>query len=319
MHSSRRRARQPKMCGGPAPTCDYIATPMADGVLLTAHGSVERLDELPAFLARIRRGHPAPQALVDEVARRYQRIGGSPLLATTREVARLVERALGLPVAVGMRLSRPEIADAVSELRARGVTRVLSLPLAPQSVHVYHAAVRAVAGDTAVVEAAPWGSEPRLIAGLSTKIDDALAALPPHHRADAPLVLTAHSLPLRALRAGDPYETQLRELCDALIAARGEPRRVVVCFQSQGADGGEWLGPDLGACLRELAASGATAVVVSAVGFLAEHVETLYDLDVDARQLAEGLGVRLVRARCLDADPALIGALAAVAQRELAR
>ncbi len=301
------------------PTCDYIARAMADGVLLTAHGSIENLDELPDFLARIRHGRPPSAALVDDVARRYRSIGGSPLLATTREVARLLERELGLPVELGMRLSRPEIGEGLAALRARGVSRVLSLPLAPQSVHVYHAAVREVVGDLALVEAAPWGRSPALLAGLSEKIDDALAALPPHLRDEAPLILTAHSLPVRAIRAGDPYEAQLRELCDALVSSRGERRRVTVAFQSQGADGGEWLGPELHACLRELAEGDARAVVVSAVGFLAEHVETLYDLDIEARWIAEGLGLRFVRSRCLDAAPALIRALAAVARHELAR
>lgn len=292
---------------------------MKDGVLLTAHGSVETLDELPAFLARIRRGRPAPKELVDEVTRRYRRIGGSPLLETTREVARLLELELDAPVAVGMRLSRPEIGDALAELRSRGVTRVLSLPLAPQSVHVYHAAVREAAAGAEVVEVAPWGQEPLLIAALSAKIDDAAQQLSPARRADAPLVLTAHSLPVRAIQAGDPYEAQLRAMCASLTSARSESRRTTVCFQSQGFDGGEWLGPDVATTLRELAAAGATEVLVSAVGFLAEHVETLYDLDVEAQELAAGLGLRLVRARCLDADPALIRALSAVARRALAR
>ncbi|MCC6646979.1 MAG: ferrochelatase [Polyangiaceae bacterium] len=292
---------------------------MADGVLLTAHGTVETLEELPDFLARIRRGRPASPALIEEVTRRYRVIGGSPLQETTLAVARRLEAALGVPVAVGMRLSRPGIADAVAELRSRGVTRALSLPLAPQSVHVYHAAVRQAAGGLALVEAPSWGGEPAFLQALSSKIDDALAELAPERRGEAALLLTAHSLPMSAVAAGDPYEEQLRAMCDGLVATRAERRRVVVGFQSQGMDGGAWLGPDVSACLTELARAGVRDVVVSAVGFVAEHIETLSDLDVEARALAAALGLGFVRARCLDADPMFVDALAVLARRHLAQ
>lgn len=289
-----------------------------DGVLLTAHGTVERDEDLPAFLQRIRRGRPAPDEIVAEVRHRYQRIGGSPLLRITREQAAALEARLGVPVLVGMRLWSPSIESAIAEGRARGVTRLCSLPLAPQSVHVYHEAVRAAAGDLPVVEAPAWGNEPALLDAFSERIDEAIARLPEAARATAPLVLSAHSLPTRILAMGDPYERDFRAMCDALVARRGEPREVRVAFQSKGMDGGDWLGPDLPETFRAIKAAGAGAVVVAAIGFLSDHVETLYDLDIEAKAQAEAEGLVFVRARSADASSRLVEALANVATRALA-
>lgn len=289
---------------------------MTDAILLSAHGTVRDVSELPAFLTRIRRGKPPTPELLEEVTRRYRHIGRSPLLDNTQALARALEAELGVPVVVGMRLWDPSIQSALAEAKARGATRVLSLPLAPQSVHVYHAAARtSLPEGVSLVEVPPWGDEPLLLDAFSRVVDEALAKT----AKDAALVLSAHSLPLAVLRSGDPYERDVRAMCSALTKRRGEDRTVRVAFQSQGLDGGEWLGPTLEDTLRSLAATGRKHVVLAAVGFLSDHVETLYDLDVDAQKLARDLGIELVRARSLDASPDLVAALAGVARGELGR
>jgi ferrochelatase len=218
-----------------------------------------------------------------------------------------------------MRLWQPRVEEVLRAATLLGLTRLAVVPLAPFSVHVYAqaareslAAVREELGDRApeLACAEPWGNEPAFVETWAGAIRRALG--------DAPgeLVLTAHSLPTRAIQSGDPYERQFRE-CAALVA-RAVGRAGTIAFQSQGADGGDWLGPDLRSTLEALAGRGATRVVVAPVGVVAEHVETLYDLDVEATQWARELGIELVRVRAPDADPGLIEALARVATRALA-
>lgn len=287
------------------------------GVLLTAHGTVENLDELPEFLTRIRHGRPAPPELVAEVRRRYALIGGSPLLATTRRVAESLGRTLDLPVFVGMRLWRPEIADALNTARAARVERLCVLPLAPFSVHVYvEAARRALAASGAaspeLVAVEPWGTEPGLVAAHAQAIEPLLGSA-----AETELVLTAHSLPLTVVRGGDPYQALVEAGAAAVAERLGRPFRLA--YQSEGAGGGEWLGPRLRSVLEDVLAAGKRRVVVAPIGFLSDHVETLYDLDVEARGWAEELGLELVRVPALNHDARLLETLAAVARRALFR
>ncbi|MCS6902581.1 MAG: ferrochelatase [Myxococcales bacterium] len=286
------------------------------GILLSAHGTVENLDDLPAFLARIRRGRPVPQALVEETRHRYQLIGGSPLLRTTREVARKLAEVTELPVFVGMRLWEPSLQQAITEARDAGVTRLISLPLAPQSVQVYHQAAREAAAEVpeapALIEIPSWGEAPALIDAFVGVIREALARFPESERDEVELVLSAHSLPLRVIAAGDPYEKQFRAMAAAVAARFRNPSRVA--FQSQGYDGGEWLGPDLRSTFSSLVAQGKKSVVVAAIGFLGDHVETLYDLDIEAKRLAEEAGLwRYERAPSLNARDSFVTALARVA------
>lgn len=293
--------------------------PLKSGVLLSAHGTVESLDQLPAFLAKIRRGRPTPPELLEETRRRYELIGGSPMLKITRRVGELLAGALGLPVFVGMRLADPPLSQALAEARQAGVERILSLPLAPQSVHIYHAALREAAaaapGSPEILEAPEWGLEPALIDAFVESIHEGFERLG-GDAAEAALVLSAHSLPLRVIASGDPYEQQFRAMAGA-IAGRFPGRAVKIAFQSQGYDGGEWLGPDLKATFAGLRAEGKTTVLVAAVGFLSDHVETLYDLDHEAVSLAAAAGLRYARAPSLNTRPRFIDALAAVARRQL--
>jgi ferrochelatase len=295
----------------------------SDGVLLVAHGTVSNLDDLPAFLARIRRGRPAPAGLVEELRHRYETIGGSPLLELTRAQAGALERQLGLPVLVGMRLWEPGIESALRAATSRGIERLCVLPLAPYSVHVYwDAALRSrdsLAGELEgrapeLVSVAPYGAQAEFVAAHAERIRSTLETLP---NADSTtLVLTAHSLPSAVIRGGDPYETLVAESARAI--GRTLERDFVLAFQSQGEGGGDWLGPALRPTLERLRDEGRKQVVLAPFGFLSEHVETLYDLDVEARAWAKELELSLTRVPALNDDPGLIRALASVARRALA-
>lgn len=292
---------------------------MTDAVLLVAHGTVENLDDLPAFVLRIRHGRPPPPDLVAELRRRYEAIHGSPLLEITRAQAATLEHRLGLPVLVGMRLWEPSVEHALRDAAARGVQRLCVLPLAPYSVRVYcDAAERSLASvekdlngaAPALVRAEPWGTEPAYVEAHVARIRHALGS-----DGDAAVVMTAHSLPMRALQAGDAYEAEVRASAAAIAEQLGRPWRIA--FQSQGADGGEWLGPDLRSVLEEVAGEGARRVLVAPIGFLADHVETLYDLDIEAAGWAGELGLELLRVPALNLDLRLAEALASVARRAL--
>lgn len=291
-----------------------------DGVLLVAHGTVTDLDDLPAFLQNIRRGRPAPPELLSELRHRYQTIGGSPLLEITRAQAAALSKRLDAPVLVGMRLWRPTVEDVLRGIAGLRLRRLCVLPLAPFSVGVYWAAaqasIEAVRGELGpstpeLVPTEPWGTEPAFIDGLAAGIRAHLVDDAKRTR----VVLTAHSLPTQAIRAGDRYETEFRA-CAAAVSQRLGVESVVA-FQSQGADGCDWLGPDLKGALEAERRAGTERVVLAPIGFPAEHVETLYDLDVEAAEWARELGLELVRVPALNDDPSLVAALAAVAERAM--
>ncbi|MFO0756854.1 MAG: ferrochelatase [Byssovorax sp.] len=291
---------------------------MTTAILLSCHGTVEDLADIPAFLKNIRRGRPTPQAIIDEVTHRFQKIGGSPLMRITGEQARALEARVGMPVRVAGRLWTPYPQDVLASLWAEGHRTVISLPLAPQSVEIYHQPVReaAAAFPGMEVRCAPaWGLEPALIDAFLETIDEALARFP--DRAGVPVILTAHSLPQRVIDAGDLYEREFRAMAEAVAAkveARGNPARIA--FQSQGMDGGVWLGPDLPSTFAKLVEAGHKEVVIAPIGFVAEHVETLYDLDIEAPGLATRAGLsRIERAPALNARPRFIDALERVVAR----
>jgi ferrochelatase len=293
-------------------------------VLLTCHGTVDNVDDLPAFLDNIRRGRPTPPAILVEVTHRFQRIGGSPLMKTTAAQADALAQRLGVPVAIAGRLWPPYPTQVIADLVKRGVTRLVSLPLAPQSVDIYNAVVREAASAHAgltVVSAQPWGEEPALVDAFVEVVDEGLARFSEGERGAVPVVLSAHSLPRRVIDAGDPYEKQFRAMASAVEAKlrASRPNPVRVAFQSQGMDGGAWLGPDLPATFADIAAGGGSAVLVAPIGFVADHVETLYDLDIEAPTLAAKAGLaRFERAPALNVRPRFIDALEAVARRLLA-
>ncbi len=297
-----------------------MSTEPSTAILLVAHGTVADLNDLAAFVARIRHGRPPPPGLVKELRRRYEAIGGSPLLHVTEQQARALEVKSGLPVLLGMRLWEPSVEAAFREAAKRGVARLVLVPLAPFSVDVYGAAARrsleavrpelgAATPELVVCEA--WGCE-------SAFIEAQCATLGAHLKVDSrasAVVLTAHSLPSVAIRAGDRYQAEV-EACARAVAERlGRPCELA--YQSQGADGGEWLGPGLRQTFERLVHAGVRQVTLSPFGFLADHVETLYDLDIEARAWAGELGLGFERVPALNTAPGLIDALSNVALRAL--
>ena len=281
---------------------------VAEKILLVAHGTVERMEDMPGFLSEIRRGRPVPPELLDEMIHRYEHVGGSPLLRLTEEQAQALAQVTGLETRVAMRLWSPRVEDVTADWGPQD--RVTIVPMAPFSIGIYEGAARAALGkrDDApqIACVAPWGKHPALIDAFVADIQEKLRSCPAHERTR--LVLSAHSLPVAVIRAGDTY-AQLFEETAALVAA-GVNVDHRVCYQSQGASGGEWLGPDLLTSLEEAKKDGIDHVVVSPIGFLAEHIETLYDLDVEAREQCGRLGLQLHRVKAIGTHPGLIRTLA---------
>jgi protoporphyrin/coproporphyrin ferrochelatase len=285
------------------------ALPEGTAVLLIGHGSVSRAEDIPAFVQAIRRGRPTPQAIVDEVTHRWNAIGGSPLQSIIEDEARALSARLSVPVAVASRLWAPYAKDVVPELVRAGARNVVSLPLAPYSAKIYNDVTREACTVAGVrcLEVPSWGLHPALIDAFAESIDEARAGLPSE---TTHYVLTAHSLPMRVVAMGDTYDKEVRATAAAVTAKLALPAdRVRVAFQSQGMDGGEWLGPDLATTFSALAEAGAKDVVVCAIGFLADHTEVLYDLDVEAKAIVDRLGMRFHRAASLNTRARFVDAL----------
>ncbi len=291
-------------------------------VVLIAHGTVESLDDLPEFLANIRRGHAAPPELVAEVRRRYEAIGGqSPLNAVNRALTRMLEAKLEMPVGFANRLFRPYPKEVLSKLHAEGAQRIVTVPLAQHSAAIYATAVRSAAKEIdpelEVLAAPNWGQTRELTSAFADSVVEACGRVPREGAEQTTLLLTAHSLPLGIIKAGDPYERELRASADAVArlakerGARFADHRVA--FQSQGIGTGmEWLGPDLRASLEELRGAGRKHVVIAPIGFLADHVEILYDLDIEAKAWVGELEMAYYRSASLNDKPEMVEALAAV-------
>ncbi|MEA2638935.1 MAG: protoporphyrin/coproporphyrin ferrochelatase [Chloroflexota bacterium] len=302
------------------------------GVLLMTFGTAETLEDVPAYLASVRGGRPAPDELVAEFQRRFTRVGGSPLIRITREQARALETRLNAEsecptyrVAVGMRHAPPFIDAALQELAAAGARQIVGVILSPQYspiilggyLRAVDAARAGLPAGTEVRVAGAWHEEPAFLDALALRLQEALAALPDSERPHAPIVFTAHSLP-RSVAAGEPeYLTQLRDTAGAVARRVGiAPDRWQFAYQSAGHTPEPWLTPDVKDLFPELQAAGHHTTVVAPVQFLADHLEVLYDLDVAAREQAAAHGVELVRPPSLNLLPRFIDALASVVRRE---
>ena len=292
---------------------------MTTACLLISHGTVDELAELPEFLKNIRRGHAAPPELELEVRRRYEIIGGkSPLNDIGVRLAKLVEDDLGIPCGYAGRLWKPFASDVVARLVERGAKTIAVLPLAQFSAPLYVEHVTAVTKELPVTirGMANWGLNPRLLELFANRIRAA-------HEPGTPIVFTAHSLPKFVVDAGDPYEKDVRASVEALLTLLGPEVRGSVCFQSQGMSKGpqgkpvEWLGPDLLPTLTSLKEKGERGVTIAPIGFLSDHVEVLYDLDVEARAHCEQLGLGYRRMELLNDDPAFARLLATLAREAL--
>lgn len=298
-------------------------------VLLVGHGSVERPDDIAPFLANIRRGRPAPAELVAEVRRRYEAIGGrSPLLGISQSQARQLEVRLGVPVRLATRFWHPFVSDVIGEILGEPCQKLAVVSLAPYSAHVYGREVarsieeaKAKGGGAApeLALAPNWGAEPSLVAGFANALKAALARLPAERAARAHVVLSAHSLPESVIRGGDPYQAEIERAARAIIERAHVKNSWHVAFQSQGASHEPWIGPDFRETFEAIAREGGQDVVVCPIGFIADHVEILYDVDIEASSLARRAGLSLTRTASLNDGPALLDALTAVAAAALGR
>ncbi|HSL50023.1 MAG TPA: ferrochelatase [Candidatus Deferrimicrobiaceae bacterium] len=306
---------------------------MIDSVLLIAFGGPERPEEVRPFLQIVSAGRRIPPERLEEVAHHYDLMGGgSPLNALTRRQAEGLRAALAAegrarPVWVGMRNWHPFLHETLAEMKDRGCRKALGIILASLQTEASWsryvedvATAREKVGPDApeVVYAAPWNAHPRFIEAMADRARAALDGLEPARRADARLVFTAHSVPV-AMAAGSPYAAQLETAARRIAQALGRSRWSIAYQSRSGSPRDPWLEPDVGDHIRALAREGARDVVVVPVGFVCDHVEVLYDLDVEARGIAAACGVGFHRAAAANDHPAFIAMLADLVRSGAAR
>ena len=281
-------------------------------VVLMAYGSPDRLADVPAYYADIRGGRPISPENLEHLVARYRRLGieeSNPLNEITEATRAALETELGIAVFTGMRHWRPRIADAVEQARAGGADVIVGLVLAPHyssmSIGKYRGLLEdAVAGRAEIRFVERWGDEPGFIELIANRV----------RGTDAHVVFTAHSLPARILAEGDSYKDELLET-SRLVAAKADVEEWTFSFQSESPTGEPWLGPDILEHLNTLAADGVRQVLVAPVGFVADHLEIRWDLDVEAQERASELGLELDRIELPNADPAFIRVLAGLVRR----
>jgi protoporphyrin/coproporphyrin ferrochelatase len=292
-------------------------------VLLLAHGSPDYVDEIPEFLLRVTGGRPVPPQVIDEVKHRYALIGRSPLTELTVKQGKLLEQELGVPVYVGMRNWKPFIANTVRSMASDGITNAFVICLAPQNSRTSVGLYRSSLGSDLpfnVDFVDSWHDEPFLIEAFAEKLRDGWTQASSEAVTKLPVIFTAHSVPQRTIVDGDPYEHQAKETA-SLVAKEADlkPEHWRFAFQSQGMSGGAWLGPTVEENILALKANGHGGVFIQPIGFLCDHVEVLYDIDIGFKQFAENHGMRVWRAESLNDSPLLTKALADVARSRLAK
>jgi ferrochelatase len=320
--------------------------PGKSAVLLLAHGTPDVLGEMAEYLSKVTGGRALPQEVVEELQHRYQQIGlretpgleAPPLTKWTMVQGHLLEQALGAgKVYVGMRNWHPYIADVIAEMRADGVTHIKAVCLAPQnsrtSVGLYRRAVLAAAAGMEVEFVAGWAESPLLALAFAEKLWPVWAEACAESGRRVPVLFTAHSVPCRTIMTGeasvagarpgtpaqdspDPYPVEAKRtaqmVADRMTAVGFGERDWYFAFQSQGVSGGPWIGPTVEDTLKAIQAEGHVGVVMQPVGFLCDHVEILYDIDIAFRESASNLGLKLWRAESLNDSEILVQALAEV-------
>jgi ferrochelatase len=299
-----------------------------DSVLLIAFGGPTRPEEIRPFLENVTRGRRIPPERLDDVEHHYELIGGrSPLNQITFRQAdalreRLREAGSTLEVYVGMRNWTPYLHETLARMKTDGCRRTLGVILSPQQneagwdrYQVDVAAARErVDGAPAVEFAGEWHVHPAFIEAMASNVGATLGRLPADRCSTVSLVFTAHSIPT-AMAAGSPYVEQLMEGC-RLVAERVGHQRWLLAYQSRsGSPRDSWLEPDICDVIRDLANKGEREIVVAPIGFVCDHAEVLYDLDIEARRIAEGLGMRFSRAATVNDHPSFIRMLADVVRK----
>jgi len=297
-------------------------------VLLMAYGTPESADDIEPYLMDIRRGRkPTPEA-VEELKGRYRRIGGkSPLLEITRIQASAVENQLALQglktrVYVGMKHWHPYIREVIPEIVSDGFDRIVGLVLAPHysqmSIGGYQRALREAlqaSNPMRVDIVESWYDHPTFHRAVKEKVENALAQFAEPQKAN--LLFTAHSLPERILSMNDPYPTQLASSCQSVADLLGR-KNWSFAYQSAGQTNDKWLGPDLIEYLHDLPATDRSiGVLVAPIGFVADHLEILYDIDVEAQEFAQSISLKLRRSESLNASPTFISALTDIVSKHV--
>jgi ferrochelatase len=294
-------------------------------ILLLAHGSPESSADIPEFMKYITGGRPVPDAVMKEVTHRYSLIGKSPLTEITMQQAEALQARLGLPVYVGMRNWQPFIGDAVRQMTASGIEKVVAICLAPQnsstSVGLYSKVLadeRKPGLSVQFVEA--WHDHPLLIQAFAERLEPVWRQASAEIGSALPVIFTAHSVPMRTISAGDPYEKQAKETAQLVgqTIMGLKPELQHFAFQSQGMSGGPWLGPTVETVMLEQKRQGHKGVVIAPIGFVCDHVEVLYDIDINFRQFANEQQLKMWRPESLNTSPTFIAALAKLASTRMA-
>jgi ferrochelatase len=296
-------------------------------VILMAYGSPGSLSDIPAYLNNVRAGRQPSQDLIDKVTARYERIGGrSPLLAVTQRIAQKLKQSVDMPVYIGMLHWHPYLEDTTAEMMDDGIKRMIAICLAPHfselSIGKYHSrladTLHASGGDVDLHFVKSWHDQSDYLAGLAAHVRKGWERFPLEKRDQIKVIFTAHSLPTSFLKEDSVYQDQLRETAHAL-AKRLDllPERWVLAYQSAPQLDSSWLGPHLEILLKIAAQEGKRHVLVTPIGFITDHLEILYDIDVKCQAIAQFQGMDLKRVDMLNDSPALVAALANLVKRNL--
>lgn len=289
------------------------------GVLVMAYGGPNNLEEVEPYLLDVRGYRSTSQEIIHEVRERYREIGGrSPILEQTQAQASALESALNVnevefKVYVGMRHWHPFIKDVLAEMHAQGIEKAIGLVMAPHysrmSIGAYIRKIEEAESPIKFSCIENWHLEPGYINALVKRVQDALKRFPEEVRAAVPVIFTAHSLPVQILEWNDPYPTQLRETVSTVMEKLGsQPHEFA--YQSAAISTIPWLGPDAGEVIERFASEGKKHILICPIGFVCEHVEILYDIDIVHQNLAKTLGVQLERIEMLNTAPDMIAGLA---------
>ena len=294
------------------------------GVLVMAYGGPNNLDEVEPYLMDVRGYRPTSPDIVHEVRERYREIGGrSPILERTWSQARALESILNtggqeFKAFVGMRHWHPFIEDTLAEMREQGIERTVGLVMAPHysrmSIEAYFKNVEKADSPIQIARVNDWHVLPEYLNALAERVQSALERFPEPVRADVPVIFTAHSLPERILEWDDPYPQQLHETVEALMKILG-PHPHAFAFQSAAISTEPWLGPDASELINRFADEGKRNLLICPIGFVCEHVEILYDIDIVYQALAKTLGIRLERIDMLNDEPEMIAGLAGLVRK----
>jgi len=304
------------------------------GLLVMAYGTPYKEDDIERYYTHIRHGRKPPQEQIDDLKARYRAIGGlSPLAKITEAQAKQLETRLNevqdeveFRMYLGLKHIEPFIEDAVGRMHADGVKEAVAIVLAPHystfSIRSYNERAKATAeklGGPTIYTIDQWYDEPKFLRYWSEKVKAAFAAMPEHERKRSVLIVSAHSLPEKIIQAGDPYPMQLEDTAKR-IAEQAGVAHYAVGWQSAGNTPEPWLGPDVQDLTRQLHDEhGYTSFVYAPVGFVADHLEVLYDNDIECKQVTEEIGARYYRPKMPNTDPLFIDALATVVLKRLAK